>query len=52
MDLCRICVIFHSTIKVRSALQTNPNILFLQMKIEAMNASNCVNLQTAEEKGI
>lgn len=28
------------------------NILFLQMKIEAMNARNCVNFQTAEEKGI
>lgn len=52
MDLHRICVIFHNTTKVHSALQKNPNILFWQMKIEAMNASRWVHFQTAEEKGI
>lgn len=50
-DLRRICVIFHSTTKVHSALQKNPNILFLQMKTEAMNDSNCLRFLTAEEKG-
>lgn len=52
MDLHGSVLFFIAQLRYTLLYKNTSNILFLQMKIEAMNASNCVHFQTAEEKGI